>query len=175
MLPVGKPQIWNLRFEFLSKGKRRSVMKLQRTFICFAGILFAAGLTASPAVAGDPDPPACDFAIEVNALRAGSPTATIGGTKEVSARARIAKGTAVEGTIVDTNLTIEAFDGATVISSKSTGPIRLGVGKGGKGAKLTMSIPQCNAGFVVFKATFTGVDNDVDECVGTRRVTRSCS
>ncbi len=149
-------------------------MKLQRTFICFAGILFVAGLTASPAVAGDPAPPVCDFVIEVNALRAGSPTATVGGNKDVTAKAQIAKGTAVEGTVIDTNLTIEVFDGATVISSKSTGPIRLGVGKGGKGAKLSMSIPQCNSGFVVFQATFTGDDNDGDECIGTRRISRAC-
>jgi hypothetical protein len=150
-------------------------MKLQRTFLYFAGILFAAGLTASPAVAGDPAPPVCDFAIEVNSLRAGSPTATVGGTKDVTARARIAKGTAVEGTVIDTNLTIEVFDGTTVISSKSTGPIRLGVGKGGKGAKLTMSIPRCNSGAVTFQATFRGVDDDDDECIASRRISRACS
>lgn len=151
-------------------------MRLQRTFICFAGIFFAAGLAASQAVAGE-RPEVCDFEIEVNALRAGSPTAPLSGTKDVTAKARIVKGTAPAGTVVNTQLTIAVTTGGVITSTK-TAPetIRLGVGQGGQGAKLQMQIPSsCVNGVVGFVATFVGKDVEGDDCIGTRRISRTCS
>jgi hypothetical protein len=149
-------------------------MKLQRTFSYIAGMLAAAGFTATQAFAGEGNLE-CDFEIEVNALRAGSPTVTVGGTKDVTAKARITKGTAPTDTVIDTTLTVDAVDGETVVDSDSTGPIRLGVGKGGKGGSVTLSIPRCNSGFIDFVATFEGVDDDNHPCVGTRRITKTCN
>lgn len=149
-------------------------MKLQRTFSYIAGMLAAAGFTAPQAFAGEGELE-CDFVIEVNALRAGSPTVVVGGTKDVTAKARIEKGSAPADTVVDTTLTVEAVDGGTVIDSASTGPIRLGVGKGGKGGSVTVSIPRCNSGFIDLVATFSGFDDDNHPCTGTRRITKTCS
>jgi hypothetical protein len=100
--------------------------------------------------------------IEVNALRVTGGTIAFGPGKfaNVSAKARILKGTAVSDATLDTTLTVEAVDGTTVIRTSSTGPITLGVGKGGKGAKLSMEIPQCDSGFIEFVATFFGLDAD---------------
>jgi len=156
-------------------------MKLQRIFICIAGVVFAVGFAASQAGAGT-DPPGCTdelgnlMEIEVNALRAGAKTVAFGQSQStnVTAKARILKGTAVAGTVIDTTLTIEAIDGTDVISSNSTGPIRLGVGKGGKGAKLTLAIPKCTSGFINFVATFAGTDAGNDPCEGTRTLRKDC-
>jgi hypothetical protein len=114
--------------------------------------------------------------IEVNALRAPGKTVSAGPNeaKAVTAKARILKGTAVRGTTIDTTLTIEAVDGEDVISTNSTGPITLEVGKGGKGAKLSLDIPQCNSGFIEFVATFFGKDEDGGDCEGTRRLRKEC-
>jgi hypothetical protein len=155
-------------------------MKLQRTFACIAGVFFAVGFVASQA--GAKSLPTCtdsqgySMMIEVNALRAGAKTVSAGPnqSRDVTAKARILKGTAVSGTTIDMSLTIEAVDGETVISTNSVGPIRLGVGKGGKGAKLSLDIPQCNSGFIKFVATFLGVDADNDLCKGTREIRKEC-
>jgi hypothetical protein len=48
------------------------------------------------------------------------------------------------------------------------------VGKGGKGAKLSLAIPQCTSGFINFVATFTGVDAENDPCEGTRSLRKGC-
>jgi hypothetical protein len=157
-------------------------MKLQRTIICIAGVFIAVGFAASQAGAGT-DPPGCtdaegnDMVIEVNALRAGGKPIQAGPSKavNVTAKARILKGTAISGTVIDTTLTIDAVDGTAVISSSSTGPIRLGVGKGGKGAKLSMAIPQCITGFVNFVATFSGKDAGNHLCEGRRAVRKECT
>ena len=156
-------------------------MKLQRTFICIAGVFFAVGFTASQAAAGGPNPGCTDalgnaMEIEVNALRAGAKTVAFGPNQStnVTAKARILKGTAVSGTVIDTTLTIEAVDGTEVISSNSTGPIRLGVGKGGKGAKLSLAVPQCRSGYIDFVATFLGTDAENDLCEGTRSLRKQC-
>jgi hypothetical protein len=156
--------------------KRRSVMKLQRTFSCITGVLLAAGLAASQASAGV-KPPICDFEIEINALRGGSPTVSPGGTKDITAKARIAKGTALDGTTIDVQLRVETIYNGSVFDSQTAGrTIRLGIGKGGQGDKLTMNVPQCSAGsFVAFEATFFGVDGDGDECKATSRITKSCN
>jgi hypothetical protein len=114
--------------------------------------------------------------IEVNALRAGGKTVRAGSnqTVDVTAKARILKGTADKVTVIDTTLTIEAVTGGTVISTNSQGPIRLGVGKGGKGAKLSMAVPTCTGGSIEFVATFLGVDADGDRCEGARTLRKEC-
>jgi hypothetical protein len=157
-------------------------MKLQRIFICIVGVIFAVGFAASQAGAGiDPtgectDEDGNEMVIEVNALRAGAKTVAFGQNQSsnVTAKARILKGTAVSGTVIDTTLTIEAVDGTDVISSNSTGPIRLGVGKGGKGAKLTLAIPKCTSGFINYIATFSGVDAENDACSGSKELRKDC-
>jgi hypothetical protein len=114
--------------------------------------------------------------IEVNALRAGGRTVRAGPnqTVDVTAKARILKGTALPGTTIDTTLTIEALDGTGVIGTKSTGPITLGVGKGGKGAKLAVDTEQCVGGSIEFVATFFGVDAEGDLCEGKRHLRKEC-
>jgi hypothetical protein len=119
-------------------------------------------------------PPLCDFAIEINALRGGSPTVTVNSTKAITAKARIVKGTAVDGTTIEAQLQIDAIDGGQVIDTQLSGLIRLGVGNGGKGDKLSMNIPQCNSGSIDFEATFHGLDADADSCTATRRITKAC-
>ena len=106
-------------------------MKLQRALICVVGVFIAVGFVTTQTNAGG-DPPGCTDAdgnlmqIEINALRTSGRAITSGSSKEtsVTSKARILKGTAVSGTVIDTTLTIEAIDGTTVISSSSTGPIR---------------------------------------------------
>jgi hypothetical protein len=114
--------------------------------------------------------------IEVNALRAGGKTVRAGPnqTVDVTAKARILKGTALPGTTLDTTLTIEALDGTGVIGTNSTGPITLGVGKGGKGAKLAVDTQQCMGGFIEFVATFSGTDDDGDLCERARTLRKEC-
>jgi hypothetical protein len=147
-------------------------MKLQRTLSCITGVLIAVGFAAFQASAGTG--PDCPFLIEINALRGGSPTVTVNSTKNVTAKARIVKGTAPDGTIIDTTLRIETIDGGTVIDTQTSSPIRLGVGKGGKGDKLGMNVPSCDnpQGVIVFEATFTGIENIL--CKATRRITKTC-
>lgn len=150
-------------------------MKLQRVFSCITGVFIAVGFVASQAGAGT-EPPVCDFAIEINALRGGSPTTPFGlnATKDITAKARIAKGSAVSGTTIVTQLRIDAIDGITIIDTKLRYPITLGVGKGGQGDKVTMDVPQCNSGSIEFKATFSGKDDDGDQCTATRSITKTC-
>lgn len=148
-------------------------MKLQHTFICIMGIFIAAGSTMSQA--GGPLPE-CQLSIEINALRAGSPTVTAGEgqTKDVTAKARILKGTAVSGTTIDTTLQIEAIDGSEVLHVQTKSPIRLVIGKGGRGAKLRMNIPKCDSGYISFVATFFGNDGN-GLCENTRTLRKQCN
>ena len=157
-------------------------MKLQRTIICITGVFFAVGFAASQATAGV-GPPGCtsggtsgtiEMELEVTALRGRAPTVSVGETRPITAKARIVKGTAVSGTTIDTTLTIEAVDGGTVIDTQSKA-VRLGVGKGGKGATLSMDISQCNSGAIDFVATFSGRDEDGDLCEVTGRFTKTCN
>jgi hypothetical protein len=168
-------QIADLESEIQVLRKRRSVMKLQRTFSCIAGVLVAVGFAASQAGAGGGNG-LCDFEIEVNALRAGAKTVNTGPnqTTNVTAKARILKGTAASGTTIDTQLIIETVTGGSIISTNSTGPITLGVGKGGKGAKLSMATTDCVDGFIEFNARFEGTDTDTDFCIGERSVRKAC-
>jgi len=156
-------------------------MKLQRTIICIAGVFFAVGFAASQAGAGDGVPGCTDaegnqMKLEINALRAGGKTVITGAnqTADVTAKARILKGTAVTGTTIVTTLGIEAVTGGTVISTNSQPGITLGVGKGGKGAKLSMAVTRCTDGFIDFVATFWGVDGDNDACSVTEPLRKAC-
>jgi hypothetical protein len=158
----------------VSVSKRRAVMKLQRMFCCITGAFIAVGFAASQAGAGT-DPPVCDFAIEINALRGGSPTVSVGSPKNITSKARIAKGSAVSGTTITTQLVIETIDDGVVIDTKKSFPVTLGVGKGGQGDKLTMEIPTCSSGSIDFKATFTGPDPDGSgECTAFKTINKTC-
>jgi hypothetical protein len=148
-------------------------MKLRRTFICITGVFIAVGSGESQA--GGPSL-TCQLTIEVNALRAGSPTVTAGTgqTRNVTAKARILKGTALPGTSIDTTLRIEVIDGSELIHMQSKSPIRLVVGKGGRGAKLAMNIPQCDSGYINFVATFSGHDGN-GPCETERSLRKQCN
>jgi len=151
-------------------------MKLQRTFSCIAGVLIAGGLAASQAFAGQ-RPVQCDIEIEVNALRGGSPTVVSNGTKDITAKARISKGSAPDGTTIDTYLMLEAISSMGTTTYTSPNTIRLGVGKGGQGQKVTMNVPRCQNGeFVAFTAKFYGNEADGDYCESnTARITKTCN
>ena len=114
--------------------------------------------------------------IEVNALRGGSPSGTAGpgSTRNITAKARIAKESAPRGTTIVTTLRIEAVDNGTVINSQSFFPIQLEVGKGGKGQKLEMIIEECNSGSIDFVATFFGDDASGTACEGSDTITKPC-
>jgi hypothetical protein len=142
-----------------------------------AGSVITATTTFNSAILGgigDPEP--CGFEIEVNALRAGGKTVRVGPsqTVDVTAKARIQKGTAWPGTTVDTTLTIEAVDDTGVIDTETSAPITLGVGKGGKGDKLTLDTTRCDGGYIEFVATFSGEDIDGDYCAGTETIRKAC-
>ncbi len=157
-------------------------MKLQRTFICIAGVFFAVGFAASQAAAGTGTPgcgtvgPIGIMEIEVNALRAGGKTIVTSpnDTTKVTAKARILKGTAPSGTTMVSTLTIEAETGGNIIGQGSASNITLGVGKGGKGATVTVDTESCVDDFIKFIATFIGTDGDGDVCEGTREINKAC-
>jgi hypothetical protein len=155
-------------------------MKLQRMFCCITGAFIAVGFAASQAGAGT-EPPVCDYKIEINALRGGSPTTPFGpgATKDITAKARIAKGSAPAGTLQpDTRLTIEAYDGGALVrgSIRTTFGITLGVGKGGQGDKLRIPLDNtdCSSGSIDFVATFTGQDDDGDVCTESKSINKTC-
>jgi hypothetical protein len=151
-------------------------MLLQRTIIGITGIFLTGVFIAvgfADSQAGGQDP-ACTLVIEINALRGGSPTVPVNGTKNITAKARILKGTAVKGTTIDTTLQIEALDGTTVINSRSSSPHRLQIGKGGRGDTFPMDIPQCNSGYIDFVATVFGPDDKGAMCEGTRSIRKTC-
>ena len=157
-------------------------MKLQRIVSCITGVFFAVGFAASQAGAGS-GPPGCDFELEINALRGGSPTVSVG-TKNITSKARIRKGSALNNDItIDVNLVIESFvNGLLLLNQQSSGPIgtypiRLGVGKGGHGDKLGMVFGQtdCELGDLIeFTATFSGPDTGGDICTISRTITKTC-
>ncbi len=146
-------------------------MTLQRTIICITGVFIAIGSAESQA--GGPAP-TCTLTIEVNALRGGSPTVTVNDAKNITAKARIAKGTAASGTTISTTLTIDAVDGLELIDFRSSSPHLLQIGKGGTGDKFPMSIPQCKTGFIDFVATFSGNDTNGALCEGTETIRKEC-
>ena len=164
-------------------------MKLQRIVSCITGVFFAVGFAASQAGAGT-GPPGCDFELAFKALRGGSPTVS-GGTKNITAKALIAKGTAPSNTTIDVSLVIESFVGGVVegvmVDRQTRGVplpegdggslIRLGVGKGGHGDKLALNMPSggCVTGEPVdYVATFSGPDSGGDICTVSRTLTKTC-
>jgi len=120
--------------------------------------------------------------IEVNALRAGGKTIVTSpnDTTKVTAKARILKGTALPDETIDTSLTLQALTddglgGDVVLGSGIVAPIKLGVGKGGKGASLNISTESCGpSGFITFTATFHGKDDDDEDCEGYRELRKAC-
>jgi hypothetical protein len=100
----------------------------------------------------------CEPVIEINALRGGSSTVTSGGTKDITAKARIMGGTAPpDATLNDTTLTITSYAGPLVVDQKTSGPLTLVVGKGGTGDKLRMDVPACAPGQTIdYVAHFSG-------------------
>ena len=146
-------------------------MTLQRAIIFTTGAFIALGFAESQA--GSP-PATCELTIEINALRGGSPTVTVESPKKITAKARIAKGTAPKGTTIDTTLQIDAIDGTTVINTRSSSPHRLVIGKGGQGNTFPVDIPQCLSGSIDFVAKFFGNDANGALCEATRTINRVC-
>jgi hypothetical protein len=150
-------------------------MSFQRTVSCITGVVFAIGFAATQASAGT-GPEECPLAIEINALRGGSPTVTAMTTKNITSKARISKGSAPSGTTMETQLVIEAIDGddGSLIDSQRS-LVTLGVGKGGQGDKFGMLIKRCNDS-IDFVATFTEVGPCLaDECcTESRSISKTC-
>ena len=146
-------------------------MTLQRTIICITSVFIAIGIAASQASAQAQE---CGLTIEINALRGGSPTVTVERMKDITAKARIMKGTALKETTIETELEIVALDGADIVNRKTSFPIVLGVGKGGKGDTLALNIEKCDTGSIEFVATFSGTDDDGNPCEVTRSITKTC-
>ena len=148
-------------------------MKLQRIVSCITGVFFAVGFAASQAGAGS-GPEGCDFTLEFKALRGGSPTVSVG-TKNITAKALIVKGTARPDTTINTTLRIDAVVGGTAVDTQSSS-VRLEVGKGGQGDTLGMLIERadCNPGDSIhFEARFFGTDVNGVLCAA-RRITKTC-
>jgi hypothetical protein len=78
------------------------------------------------------------------------------------------------GTTLVATLRIEVIDGSEILHTQTKSPIRLVVGKGGRGAKLPMDIPQCNSGFISFVATFFGNDGN-GPCETERSLRKQCN
>ena len=117
----------------------------------------------------------CDVTIQIKAIRGGGPTVTVPGTRNITSKALIQKGTGpADQTLDNTSLIIEAFDGATLIDTQiSPNLLTLIIGKGGQGDKLTMTVNQCVSGSIDFFATFTGTSSSNGTiCSETSRVLR---
>jgi hypothetical protein len=149
----------------------------QRIVVLSAGFLLAIGF-GLPALAGVP-PQTCDATIEINAFRGGSPTVSVGSVKNVTAKARLQKGTGpADQTLNNTTVTIDAMDASGVVDSQSASGVTLVVGKGGQGAKLGLNISRCDGGSIDFFATFTGTSStNGEECTATteRPLTKTCN
>jgi uncharacterized repeat protein (TIGR01451 family) len=122
----------------------------------------------------------CDdeLAIEISALRGGGPTVTGGGYKDITAKARILKGSSDPAdTVVDTTLDIEAFKGnVSLATAASDKLLTLVVGKGGQGDKVSVGPIACSVGQTIdFVATFRGTSPDGAECVAVSdRLPKTC-
>jgi hypothetical protein len=112
---------------------------------------------SAPVFAGIPLP-VCEHDLEISALRGGSGSALSGGTKDITSKARIVKGTApIDATLNDTALTITEYVGELVVDQKISSGLTLLVGKGGKGDKLRMDVPVCAPGQTIdYVAHFSG-------------------
>jgi hypothetical protein len=142
-----------------------------------AGSTIADTTTFNSAFLIDVPPPPCNFVIEIKALRGGSPTVTVGSPKNITAKARIQKGTAPPDTTIDVTLQIDAVVGGTVVDTQSSS-VQLEVGKGGQGDKLGMLIKRADCkprDSIDFVATFSGTDVNGSLCEATRRITKTCN
>jgi hypothetical protein len=132
---------------------------------------------SAPAFAGS-QPTECDLTIEINALRGGSPTVPNGGTKDITSKARILKGSAPgDATVTDTVLTITALSGDTVVDEvQSLKMLTLVVGKGGQGDKLELEIGPCVPGEIIdFVSHFAGTGPNGATCEATSsRLNKTC-
>ena len=145
-------------------------MKLQRTlFIGITGVFFAIGIAGFQASAQcDLDP------VEINVLRGGSPTVTVGvdETKNITAKARLRKGTVEPGTTIKTTLKITAEDTTGVIHYMTRSPYFLEIGKGGTGDTFAMRTDRCDGGLIYFTAEFY---DDSGLCESEpRTITKTC-
>jgi hypothetical protein len=132
---------------------------------------------STPAFAGS-QPTECGLTIEINALRGGSPTAPTGGTKDITSKARILKGSAPgDATVTNTVLTITSLSGDTVIDEvESPDMLTLVVGKGGQGDKLTLDVGPCVPGETIdFVSHFMGIGPNGAVCQATSsRLPKTC-
>lgn len=128
-------------------------MKCNKVIVLLASWALVFGFSV-PVFAG----PALECVIEINALRGGSPTVPSLGIKNVTSKARLAKGPSEPGwTVTNTTLTIYAYAGDVEVDSRTSEGLTLVVGKGGQGDKLPMSIPECTTGDPFsFVAHFSG-------------------
>ena len=138
-------------------------MKAERSLVLVLGAV-TLFLFAVPALAGDTGPAECTATIEVNALRGGSPTLSNDTPKNITAKARITKGSGPpDQTVNDTVITIQAFEGGT--DNAIGGPVAvpgvftLVVGKGGQGGKVGVTVPCTPDDVIDYRATFMGNDS----------------
>ncbi len=123
--------------------------------LCCAALLPLSAARAGP-------PMECDVIIVIKSIRGGGPTVNVPGTKNISAKARIQKGTGpADQTLDNTSLIIEAFDGATLVDTQISPKLLTLVlrTRGGQGDKLRMTVNECVSGSIDFFATFTGTSS----------------
>ena len=152
-------------------GQTDGVANLDHELISSTTTFNGANLFAGPE-------PRCGLVIEVNVLRTAGRLVRTGPNEsvDVTAKARILKGTAPPGTTLNTTLEIRAFDGKTPIGTNVTteGAIELEIAKGGSGAKLAVGVPQCTTGFIDFTSTFRGFDSDGGFCEAYQWIRKEC-
>jgi hypothetical protein len=136
-------------------------VKCKRLIVLLVSCVLVLGLSV-PVFAGIVFDCDDELKIEINALRGGSPSVTSGATKDITAKARIQKGSGEADAMVnDTTLTITALRGDSVLDTQvSDKLLTLVVGKGGQGDKLRMFEVEplaCAAGETIdFVAHFKG-------------------
>jgi hypothetical protein len=121
----------------------------------------------------------CEAVIDINVLKGGSPTVISDGTKDITSKARILKGTAPpDATITNTTLTIRAYDDQGIVVSEAISPelLTLVVGKGGEGDTLSLNIPTCDPGEIFeFVSEFRGTGPAGGVCEATSgRLSKTC-
>ena len=135
------------------------LQKLKLHMFRVAVVLCFAALPQTAARGGGPI--LCDATIVVKSIRGGSQTVSVPGTKNITAKALLQKGTGpATQTLDNTSLIIEALDGANLVGSAiSPKLLTLVMGKGGQGDKVTVPVTECLSGFIDFQATFTGTSS----------------
>ncbi len=117
-------------------------MKCNKVIVLLASWVLVVGFSA-PVFAGIVIPE-CEHTVEISGFRGGAGHAISGGTKDITAKARIVKGTApLDATIDNTTLTITQFIGPLVHQQEISTGITLVVGKGGQGDKIRFNVPNC--------------------------------